>query len=251
MIRWCAYCQNFLGERAPYDDPSFTHSVCSACDLRLERDEPLKKDTERVRALFKRLLIAGKAGAEAECASLVGEAQSLGLGNESTLIGLLQPALYQAGLEWQLSGLTVTEEHGLVRTSVHADHSRPTFSRTTRRAHLSNPGELTHHWAAHGRRSPFCRGVCADAIVPGIPVTEMLDLVRQRRPRLVGFSCALPRDVQVAREHVAKLRSQLEPSLVPRFLLSGFAFRLSGDTLPLETGSDVEVVRDLESFPWP
>lgn len=38
MIRWCSYCQKFLGERAPFDDPSFTHGICERCDLRLERN---------------------------------------------------------------------------------------------------------------------------------------------------------------------------------------------------------------------
>ncbi|MBC7743390.1 MAG: hypothetical protein H7061_14430 [Bdellovibrionaceae bacterium] len=31
MIRWCAYCQRFLGEVEPYQDMNITHGMCASC----------------------------------------------------------------------------------------------------------------------------------------------------------------------------------------------------------------------------
>lgn len=29
MIRQCAWCDRFLGEKAPWDNPAVTHGICS------------------------------------------------------------------------------------------------------------------------------------------------------------------------------------------------------------------------------
>ena len=113
MIRWCSYCQQVLGEIAPYDDPSLSHGLCDLCDARLARDEPLIDQTEARRSLMKRIFDCARTGDLAGCSSVLDAAARMGLSTESVLIGLLQPALYQAGLDWQLGRMTVASEHNL------------------------------------------------------------------------------------------------------------------------------------------
>ena len=67
MIRWCSYCQCFLGEVAPYDDPRFTHSICGPCVARLERDESLLTETEPAREVVRRLIDSAARGDHAAC----------------------------------------------------------------------------------------------------------------------------------------------------------------------------------------
>jgi hypothetical protein len=34
MITVCAWCQRFMGQKEPLDDPSVTHGICPTCSLR-------------------------------------------------------------------------------------------------------------------------------------------------------------------------------------------------------------------------
>ncbi len=44
MIKWCAYCQQFMTEVEPFDDYRMTHGICSTCQPRLEDFGPAAKD---------------------------------------------------------------------------------------------------------------------------------------------------------------------------------------------------------------
>jgi hypothetical protein len=92
------------------------------------------------------------------------------------------------------------------------------------------------------------RGLSVQCVLPAVPYKEMLRLARKARPRFIGFSCATRAVIPAALTSVARLRDELHPNGVARFLLSGFALRSGVDLgLPSQT-TDVEVVRDLEFF---
>jgi hypothetical protein len=78
MIRWCSFCQRFLGEIQPFDDPRFTHGICVPCDQKLARGEDVKEQTAPVRLLFSRIMDGGRAGDEHACASILEEARAMG-----------------------------------------------------------------------------------------------------------------------------------------------------------------------------
>jgi hypothetical protein len=92
------------------------------------------------------------------------------------------------------------------------------------------------------------RGLSVEVFVPELPVAEMVHLVRELRPRWVGFSCALPDAKTAARELIVGMRAQLEPELCCRYALSGFAFRFGGAKSTLEDLGGILVVRDLDAF---
>lgn len=252
MIRWCCYCQAFLGERAPYDDPQFTHTICPACDAKLEQDAPLDRETHAVRELFRQILDRARSGDEHACAPLLERARELGLGTESVLVGLLQPALYQAGLDWQGGTMSVTAEHRLTRWCGRALALIPPAPRATPPIDLliiQTPGNAHTLGARIAGRALEARGFAVEVVTPGVPVGEMIALARELRPAAIGFSCALPASVQVAAELIMQLRSALEGELSCRYLASGFAFRLEGADLAATLPVGVEIVLDLPSFP--
>jgi methanogenic corrinoid protein MtbC1 len=251
MIRWCSYCQRFLGEVQPFDDPSFTHGICVPCEQRLERGENVKEQTATVRSLFGRIMDGARAGDEHGCASILEEARAMGLGTDSILVGLLEPALYQAGIEWQGGQLSVASEHRLTSWCDRAFsmlEPGPRSSGPLDLLILQAPGNrhtLGPRFAAQVLRA---RGLSVEAVVPDLPLNEIVTVARELHPRFIGLSCALPSAVPPAVDLITRLRGQLEPGLCCRYVLGGFAFRLGGGVRPPAVAPGIEVVVDLERF---
>lgn len=116
MIRWCAYCQSFLGERPPYEDLGFTHGVCDAC-LGLF-DTPEDDDFAPIEALKRfhdRLREAGERGDLDAAIALMAQARAAGLKTTDLLLGLVGPILYEVGSLWAAKRITVADEHRFTR----------------------------------------------------------------------------------------------------------------------------------------
>jgi methanogenic corrinoid protein MtbC1 len=247
VIRWCCYCQTFLGELAPYDDPSFSHGICERCEAQLERDVPLVETTDQVRTLVYGLLAAAESRDWDTCQVAIQEARELGLPDDSILVAVLQPALYRAGLEWQAGRMSVAAEHFLTSwcEQVFATLPRPVRTAPPSALLFQTPGNqhtLGVRFAAHLLAA---RGVSAEVVSPAIPLSEMIALARRLRPSAIGFSCALPHSARVASDLVSSLRAELEPELECRYLLGGFAFRLGADVAVEAPAAGIEIVQDL------
>lgn len=249
MIRWCSYCQAFLGECPPYDLPDFTHGICTPCVDRLARDEPLAEDTEPVRALFDRILASARDGDEPACAALVAQARTLGLGAESLLVGMLQPVLYRAGLEWQGGRMSVVAEHRLTRWCERAFALLAPSRRGLPPIDLlifQTPGNTHTIGPRFAAQALAARGLTVEVVTPAVPFEEMVTVARELSPRFVGFSCSLPASVAVACDCIGRLRERLEPELGARYLVAGFALR--GGACAPQVPPGIEVARDLEFF---
>lgn len=250
MIRWCCFCQRFLGESEPFDDPGFTHSICTPCDARLERGEPLLKDTEQARSLVNRVIAAANARDWASCKAAVEEARAIQVGADSLLLGLLQPVLYEAGRAWQAGTLSVAAEHQLTSWCERIFSSLPIIDieRPLDLLLLQAPGNAHLLGPQFAARLLANAGLSVEVVVPAIPFEEIVVLAQQLRPRAIGFSCALPESIQAANAVITKLRARLEPVLEVRYLLSGFAFRLGGGHALPSIDVGVEVVVDMEAL---
>ncbi len=249
MIRWCSYCQAFMGEKPPFDEPTFTHTMCSRCDRRLEQGEALDASTVPLRALMNRVLASARAGDETACADIVARARELGLRPDSVLVGLLQPALYQAGLDWQGGRMSVAAEHRLTswcerafNLLVTGSHPTPPIDllilQTSGTEHTVGPRFAAASLASHG--------ISVEVVVPALPLSEIKDLVRELRPRVIGFSCALPESVRVATDLVEQLRAEPDPVFHCRYLLSGFAFRMPGADCAAMVSPGIEIALTLD-----
>ena len=251
MIRWCSYCQKFLGEVVPLDNPMFTHGICRRCLEKLERDEPVVKDTEPVRTLMWRLLASARAGDEAACTSLLAEASRLGLDPESVLVGMLQPALYQAGLDWQKARMSVAAEHRFTSWCERVFALLPPRQPQTPPVDLlilQTPGNLHTVGPRFAAHVLALRGLSVEVVVPEVPFEEMFRLTQELRPRCVGLSCALASDVPLAARTLDRLRARGETAFRSRYVLSGFAFRLGGGETQPELPPGIELALDLDFF---
>lgn len=240
MIRWCGYCQAFLGERAPYDDPSFTHGICESCAARLTRGEPLVERTAAVRALFGRVLASARAADAASCAALVAEARSAGLGAESFVVGLLQPALHRAGLEWTDGHLPAPAAQALTAwcECAFALLAGEPGAAPLDLLIVQAPGNAHTIGARFAAAVLAARGLAVRAVVEPLAADAIVALAGELEPAAIGVSCALPDHVARAAELVAALRPRVDRPL----FLSGHALR-AGD---VATPPDVAVAVELD-----
>lgn len=191
--------------------------MCEACELRCSNGDQLVEDTAPVRALMARILRVARAGDEEACASVLEEARAIGLGAESVLVGLLQPALYQAGLEWRDARMSVTEEHRLTSWCERIFHLLAPASRPVAPIDVlivQPPGNVHTVGIRFAARILSERGLQVATVFPAIPFEELVAGARSLRPRFIGFSCALPASIPVAVDLVARLRaSRARPPL--------------------------------------
>jgi hypothetical protein len=118
VIRWCAYCQSFMGESEPFEDYSLTHGVCEKCIPIFDMEDEAEHLFTRIN-LIKRfhdaLAEAGRVGDLDAAFELIEQARALGVRSADVLMGLVAPLLYEIGSLWQRGIITVEDEHRFTR----------------------------------------------------------------------------------------------------------------------------------------
>ena len=113
MLKWCAHCQQFIGEMPPHADLGITHGLCPKCageepDL-LSGDE--YAHAVALRDLFQSLFAAGRRNDFNAAGPLVDNAIAAHCRPVDILIGMIAPMLYEIGNAWERGTLTVEGEH--------------------------------------------------------------------------------------------------------------------------------------------
>jgi methanogenic corrinoid protein MtbC1 len=251
MIRWCAYCQTYQGEKAPFEDFSITHTICERCGADPSRRSGDALDRlEPVRALFHRLAEPRVDDAPEQMASA---ALALGIAPIDLLLGIVQPVLYDVGARWERGEATVAEEHEITRRCLAVYEAllarqRPLDSRR-------GPARLDVLLAsAPGNTHTLgLRVVQLFLIIEGFSVhaelsprssTELVELVRARRPRYVGISAALPEHLASAAEVISRLEEH-PATRDARVCVGGRAIVDDG----LEAWPDLVPCRDFRDLP--
>lgn len=209
MIRWCAYCQSFMGESPPFCDYGLTHGVCDQCLPLFERDDDFGFERiESLKRFHDALRHAGENEDVEAAMALIEEARHLGVRPSDLLVGLIAPILYEVGSMWEERKISVAQEHRFTRfyeavvkrVTEEARSVVPFRPRTP--AHeaptsaldvmLIQPRSNKHvlglklleHWL-------WDHGVTAMVVSLAHPVS-LEDLLRRLRPRWVGISVSLP-----------------------------------------------------------
>jgi len=228
VILWCSYCQAFLREMPPFDDPSMTHGICERCAQELESGEPLVDRTGELRGLMTRILGCATHDERTAIPALVAEAREKGISRASLLVGMLQPALYRVGRAWQSGAMTVAEEHRFTawcdlffaHLAVTPQAEAPVdvlILITPENQHTIGP-----RFAAELLTE---RGIRAQVIVPGLPIAEVVQEILRLRPRVVGFSCALSSALHEADAVIAEVQARVDESWRGVFMVCGLATR--------------------------
>jgi methanogenic corrinoid protein MtbC1 len=113
VLKWCAHCQQFMGEMPPHADLGITHGLCPKCageepDL-LSGDE--YAHAVALRDLFQSLFAAGRRNDFSAAGPLVDDAIAAHCRPVDILIGMIAPMLYEIGNAWERGTLTVEGEH--------------------------------------------------------------------------------------------------------------------------------------------
>lgn len=99
MLKWCAYCQQFMREIAPYDDFSVTHGLCNSCETApkdvFAGDEVARADF--LRKIFHALFDAGRHEDFEAAAGIIENAIAANCRPVDILIGMIAPMLYEIG----------------------------------------------------------------------------------------------------------------------------------------------------------
>ena len=113
MIKWCAWCQQFMHEIAPYDDFSITHGLCASCKSKhknlFAKDVVARANV--LRELFYGLFDAGRHEDFNAAARIVENAIAVNCKPVDILLGMISPMLYEIGEEWKRGVISVETEH--------------------------------------------------------------------------------------------------------------------------------------------
>ncbi len=253
MIRWCAYCQKFLGEVPPFGEFTLTHGVCAACKGGAARIS--SAEARELRALgdyYAELRDATRNSFE-RATTVLDRGLALGLAPIDLMMGMLQPALYEMGQRWAVGERRVADEHQLTALSSAilelAFERRPELT-PLRQSRAPAVLLLVAEGNAHtlGLRiveySLLDRGLPVFTIAPGLPVEEACELTRALRPNVLGVSVALPEQLDGLRALGTALATSSDaprPALVAggsalrheRHDLESYGFRVGSSPLTL------------------
>lgn len=160
-----------------------------------------------------RYVQAAVAGDHRSVNTIVEEAMGRG-GYRATAIELVQPALYEVGHQWQRGRVTVAQEHLATAISQRAlakAYLSATFAPPSGRTALLACVEGNAHSLGLRMVADMLEmeGYEASFLGADVPTADVVKLVAERRPALLGLSVSLPTQLSVARSLIEELRAEL------------------------------------------
>lgn len=253
MIRWCAHCQKYLGEKPPLDDYAVTHSVCSDCAQTYNvEDGRISEQTRQIAEFYHSLLASGKRGDSISMPGVLRTARDLNIRPFDLLVGILQPALCAIGKAWEDGEIMAATEHRFtaVVQSIVEHLDRAPDSEQLRNSDspdvLIVAADGNHHFLGLMMLEAFLQmhQIRSRVIYPGIPTEEVLLLASRLRPLVLGISLSLAAQESVLSPVNAWLESQPE-SQRPVCLAGGYWARQrtqSGMVGQIRIASDPEEI---------
>jgi methanogenic corrinoid protein MtbC1 len=248
VIRWCSFCQRYLGESPPFDDYSVTHGICKPCSEAFDADDDFGR-AERLVDLFRRLQAAGRGGQIPSASAVLDEGIALGLRPIDLLMGLVQPALYELGERWAAGETTVANEHAFTAMAS-ALLALVMFKYPEAQTYRQSPTPRILLVAADGNYHTLgvqlvelilmLEHIPTFTVYPGIAADEVVELWRKTRAPVIGFSVGLPTQLSSVRDAVEAIARE-SSGIPPRFVVGGFPVRCGlrvHPDLPVETIHD-------------
>jgi len=248
MLKWCSYCQQFLGEVPDYEDLVITHGICTGCNPKVR--DFTKSDFARARLLKgvqRKLFDAGRRNDLKAAEKFIEDAVKANIRPFDILIGIIAPMLYQVGEDWKKGILSVEAEHrftafcektfDLIAPGVTGKMpANVTRSNETDVLLMNAPGNehtlairIIDLWLVS-------EGMRAQIADPHIELDRLITLVRSTRPTMLLISMALAeqrRDVVAIAERIA----ELPKSTRPKVIVGGYAVKLG--LVPAIPGADL------------
>lgn len=244
MIRFCCYCQSFIGQLQPYDDFNVSHGICEKCasiDLDLVgEDLPLD-----VKVFYDALFSKVMQGEAVSPEEIVRQSTLLNLKQKDVFLGILHPLLWQIGKAYESGRLSVEQEH----LFTHAVENYLSFlpepeSDTGSADILVFPAASNHHTIGaefFKRLIEDNAGLTVKALTePPLTQEQLKRQLDETNARIVGVSIALPDQII----YVKELAKWLTPMHDIRLVIGGPA-------IPAFEGEDLkELAIDHVSDPF-
>jgi methanogenic corrinoid protein MtbC1 len=198
MIRWCSFCQSYIGHKPPLNDFCFSHGICDECDAKKERN--LKVEANRqLKDFYDSIFERIHSGQLADPDVLLAQAKALNVPVYQLLIGVLHPLLWQIGQYFEEGKISVAKEQLF-------SHSVNSLLERLQRPEIKSSVPVV---LIVGEGNSHCIGVnffqhlLADKyamesyISPTTPKTaeELEVLLNKYQPAVIGISVALPEHI--------------------------------------------------------
>ncbi len=234
MLKWCAYCQQFMHEIAPYDDFSITHGLCDSCKM-TRKDLFAPREVEQARALsriFHALFDAGRHEDFEAATAIIEEALAANFRPVDILIGMIAPMLYEIGEEWKRGALSVELEHrftafserviGLVRSRIEAADGAVSAIRSKPPLFLMNAPGNRHDLAIRILTLWLeSRGVAVRIIDDEINDVSLMRNLATDRPEYLLISMAMTEQLDRVVQ-IVKATQALPLSVRPKVIVGGY-----------------------------
>ena len=260
MLKWCAYCQQFMHEIAPYDDFSITHGLCASCEA-TRKDLFAIDEVQQGRFLseiFHALFDAGRHEDFETGTRIVERALTANFRPVDILIGMISPMLYEIGEEWKRGALSVEAEH---RFTAFSEQVIRLVERRIDGAPPSNPkATLVYLMNAPGNRHGLAvrilalwlesRGARVRIFDDEIDDVSLMQRVVAERPGYLLISMALTEQ----RDRVADIchaAQTLPDDVRPKVIVGGYSVKagLIKEMPAAELLSDISVLQNAIAAP--
>jgi methanogenic corrinoid protein MtbC1 len=237
MLKWCSYCQKFLGEIPEYEKFTVTHGICAACEPKAFKFTELDlKLAESLREIQERLHDAGRRNDLRAAGRVIEDAAKAKIRGVDVLLGIIAPMLYQVGMDWERGILSVEQEHHFTAycdelfrlVESKAKYLMPACATQAKEPEvllMNAPGN--NHTLAIRILTLWLwnKGLRAQRfdVPPGIE--ELTTLVIRTQPKLILVSMALAEQCMSVAT-VAERIAELPVSIRPRVIVGGYAVKV-------------------------
>lgn len=197
MLKWCAYCQHYLGEKPPYESFEMTHSICGKC-----RTSERHKDSvhiiqiQPIAEFYNEIRDKAVDGRDIDIEEVIAESRRLGISSGDMAIGILQPVLNEMGKLFIEGKVTVLKEHAFTQKVERMITDLFALTPAMKNCQDLPPAVVltcvdgNYHWL--GLRLLELNlleiGIPTRAFIPSLPRDEVIQAAVDLRPLVLGLS---------------------------------------------------------------
>lgn len=234
MIKWCAYCQTYDGEIAPFEQYTLSHGICKKCiETNVAEDEGKIARAQAIRAFYETMRIAIAKRDTGSFSNIYPMSKTLGIHAADLALGIMQPLLYEVGELWSQGKITVAYEHYYTGVSkeilqmIHAstaDKQSLRQSKNPRIVLMQAPGNHHSLGLQFVELILMLHGISSYVMGKNLSKVQFLDTLSELSPSYLGVSAALPLQHEDLVQ-IGQINSELGLNDGMRIFAGGFAFR--------------------------
>lgn len=198
MIRWCSYCQSFIGEKEPLEVFEVSHGICLKCKKKyftqVDSDFLPTNDLQEIKEFFKTVLQMNYLEIHDNKDSIINEGVALGIDPLSLIYGILQPLLFRMSNMAKSHNVSLMEEY-LYTSTIQKIITRIEFDYNIESNNediiLTNVQGNVHLLACRVLRVAIAqRGYSSQIIYPGPSPKELKGFLERSSVKLLCLSIA-------------------------------------------------------------